>query len=362
MEFILFRPDVIGALERKRAKVCLPRYRKILLENLPAKFLIAKSIEVEHVPKGKRAKLRLHEQKMREFRKILERIDGGGATIEEMVLEDRSLLDLKVEICREIMQNCTLCERRCKVNRLKGEKGFCGVGESKIASEFLHYGEEPELVPSYTIFFSGCNFCCVYCQNWSISQFPEEGVHIPPKILARMIRQRRVAGAKNLNLVGGEPTPNLLYILEVLKECDVNIPIVWNSNFYMSKEAMNLLDGVVDVYLTDFRYGNDSCAKRLSKVENYFKVAARNHSIASKQGELIIRQLVLPNHFECCTKPIIDWIGKNLGKRVYINIMGQYRPEYKARDYPEISRRLRASEHEEAIRYAIKKGFERELL
>jgi len=246
----------------------------------------------------------------------------------------QSLLDLKIELTDRLFQACCFCEHKCRVNREK-TAGKCGVQESHIASEFLHYGEETVLVPSYTIFFSGCTFNCVFCQNWDISQNPC-GVAIEPKALVTTIKQRKKQGARNVNWVGGDPTSNLLYILKVLKKLDSNIPQVWNSNMYCSEETMKLLHGVMDIYLTDFKYGNDSCAKRLSKVDGYTAVVKRNHILAYQQGEVIVRHLVLPNHGTCCSRPILEWIQKNT-LEVAVNVMGQYRPEYHADEYKEIA-------------------------
>lgn len=260
----------------------------------------------------------------------------------------------KVNSAKKILESCRLCEHRCGANRLSGERGFCGVLESKVSSEFIHWGEEPELVPSYTVFFAGCTFKCVFCQNYDISQYPESGVHIKPENLAKMIQGVK---ARNVNWVGGEPTPNLWYILRVLEKLgsSKNIPQVWNSNMYMSVETMNILDGLIDLYLADFKYGNNECAKEYSGVENYFGVVARNHLLARKQGaELIIRHLVLPGHVECCTKPVLDWIHENFGDRVRVNVMDQYRPEYLARDYPGLDCRLSGGEYREAVKYAEK--------
>ena len=269
----------------------------------------------------------------------------------------KSLLELKRELTKRIMLSCELCERKYRVNRLAGEKGFCGLGKkSMVASEFIHLGEEPFISPSYTVFFMGCNMSCRYCQNWSISQWYESGTYIPVKIMAKYVELMWKKGVRNLNLEGGEPTPNLYYIISVLQKCDAPIPVVWNSNFYMSIDCMKILDGIVDVYLSDFKYGNDKCARKLSLVENYFEICSRNHLIASKNGEMVIRHLVLPNHIECCSKPVLRWIKNNLDKKCVVNIMSQYRPEFMARNYEEISRPITAEEFQEVVSYATKLG------
>jgi len=268
---------------------------------------------------------------------------------------DFSLLDLKIEIAEKIVENCHLCERRCNINRHL-VKGDCGVKESRIASQFIHTGEERVLVPSHTIFFSGCNFQCVFCQNFDISQNPLSGVQLRPKDLAEIIDKNRVHGSRNVNFVGGDPTPNLPFILKTMNLVNENIPVVWNSNFYMSLETMKLLDGFVDLYLTDFKYGNDECAKKLSKIDNYLEIISRNHKMAEKNGDLIIRHLVLPNHLECCTKPLLKWISQNLKKDTVINIMGQYRPIYLADNYEELLRYVNLDEIREAVKYAKSLG------
>jgi putative pyruvate formate lyase activating enzyme len=177
---------------------------------------------------------------------------------------------------------------------------------------------------------------------------------IKPEELALRIERRRKEGARNVNFVGGEPTPSLLCILKTLKACEINIPVIWNSNFYMSEKTMRILDGIVDMHLSDFKYGNNECGLRLSKAPNYFDVCARNHSIASKITEITIRHLVLPNHVECCTKPILKWIANNIRKKAIVNIMAQYRPEFKAHEYPDINRSVTREEMKEAINYAKK--------
>lgn len=267
-----------------------------------------------------------------------------------------SYLDLKVKLVEEIFKNCYFCERRCMVNR-EIEEGICRVLKPLIASEFLHRGEEEPLVPSHTIFFTGCNFQCVYCQNWDISQSPQEGMSLTEERLAGIIDRRRREGSRNVNFVGGDPTPNLHYILKTMDLTTENVPVVWNSNLYLSEESMYLLDGFVDLYLTDFKYGNSDCALRLSNVPDYWDVITRNHKIAQNSGDMIIRHLVLPNHVECCTKPILKWIYENLGEETVLNVMGQYRPVYGACGYEDISRFPSIQEIKEAKEYAQDLGF-----
>ncbi len=266
------------------------------------------------------------------------------------------LLDIKKRIkeSEKVLERCNLCERNCLVNRLAGEKGYCQLTKDMlISSYFEHFGEEYFLVPSFTVFFWSCNFSCQYCQNWNISQRIEEPTKISESRLAAIIDEH-AKKCKNVNFVGGEPTPQLPFILKTLSNVKSDIPVVWNSNFYMSEKAIDLLWGLVDVYLSDFKYGNDRCAERLSKVKNYIEVVKRNHFLAAQDSEMVIRHLMLPGHLECCTKPILEWIADNLKDKVVVNIMDQYRPCWKAAEYSEIARYLTPEEFEQAIDYAKK--------
>jgi len=217
-------------------------------------------------------------------------------------------------------------------------------------------GEEPELVPSGTVFTLGCTLRCLHCQNWSISQWREAGEIYSPERLAKEVEHLRRRGCRNANLVGGEPTPWLEQWLETFKHVNVNVPVVWNSNSYYSEKTAKLLAGFADVYLLDFKYGNNKCAERISDAPGYWEACTRNHLYARKYGELIIRVLVLPEHLECCTKPILHWIANNLGTWVRVNVMFQYRPEWKAHEISELQRRLTGNERERAIELAKEAG------
>ncbi len=295
----------------------------------------------------------LHDAAMARWR------EAWGAGEEPPPVAGPSLLDLKAELARRMLLSCHMCERRCGANRAGGEKGYCGVGVvSRVASNFLHFGEEPELVPSHTIFFSGCTFRCAYCQNWDIAMDARTGSPADPVLLADSLREGMRQGSRNANFVGGNPDPNLHTILDTIAALGgdgKHLPMVWNSNMYTSLEAMRLLDGVMDVYLADFRYGNDECAGRYSDVDGYFDVVSRNFLLAYRQGEIMLRQLLLPGHLECCSARIMAWVAINIPD-VYFNLMFQYRPEYRAALYPEIDRRPSAQEKLGAVETARRYG------
>lgn len=358
--------------DRYSNKNPLSNYFKILDGKIRPLYLRLKETDIEFSQineDDEKYLWKLHDEKVKIFKrdaaKEVSSIRETGGEVKKNLRKNidiskktTSLLDLKIELIKRVLTSCRLCERRCGANRLNGKRGHCGVLQSKISSEFLHYGEEHELIPSYTIFFAGCTFNCVFCQNYDISQNPENGIDIKPEMVAEMI-EKRAPYARNVNWVGGDPTPNLLHILETLKNCNTPLPQIWNSNMYMSEECMKLLDGVIDVYLSDFKYGNDKCAKRLSNIDNFFEVVSRNHKIANAQCEMMIRHLVMPNHVECCSKPVLDWIANNL-QNVKVNVMAQYRPEYKAHLHKDIYRGLKSGEFLETRRFAEKLGIDLE--
>ena len=263
-------------------------------------------------------------------------------------------LDEKTRKTFMILKRCELCERKCRADRTGGERGWCKVPDRMLVSSmFPHWGEERFLVPSFTVFFWSCTFSCVYCQNWTVSQRLEMPTEITEKELAARIDS---CGCKNVNFVGGEPTPYLPFILKTLKFVKSDIPVIWNSNFYMSEKSMGLLKGIVDLYLSDFKYGNNRCAWRLSRTKRYTEVVKRNHILAFQDSDLVVRHLVLPGHTECCSKPVLDFISESFGRKVIVNIMPQYRPEYRAREFPDISGGLREDEFEEVVDYAKSLG------
>jgi len=320
----------------------------------PAKFMIARKLSATF-SKGEPVKElgEKHTVLTEEFHRIEEKIDSGQLKLEEMRIPEQSYLDLKIEIANKIAQSCHFCTRRCSVNRVKGERGYCNCGqEMTVSSIFEHMGEEPELVPSGTIFTMGCTMRCKHCQNYMISQWMEISEVYTAEELAKEVEELRINGCRNANLVGGEPTPWLPQWLETFKHVKVSVPVVWNSNSYYSPETAQLLAGFADVYLLDFKYGTGKCAEKISDAPGYWTVCTRNHSEAKEYGELIIRMLVLPNHLECCTKPILDWIAKNLGTGTRVNTMFQYRPEWRAYEIPELRRRLTRDEMEQTVQLA----------
>jgi len=348
------RPDATAVLKDKKAQASLGRYFAVMQDEKPARFLTAKKLQAEFGENDSTEELwQKHAELTLEFYEIEREIDIRQNSLRDMPNPEKSYLDLKIEIARRNLRNCHFCTRRCGVNRVEGKLGYCRCEtEITVSSIFEHMGEEPELVPSGTIFTMGCTLRCRHCQNWTISQWIDKGEVFKPEALAKEVEQLRVNGCRNVNLVGGEPTPWLEQWLETFKHVNKNIPVVWNSNSYYSPETAWLLAGFVDVYLLDFKYGPDGCADKISDAPDYWEACTRNHLEAKKYGELIIRILILPGHLECCTKPIINWIAENLGPDTRVNVMFQYRPEWKAYEIPELRRRLTRDEKKRAIQLA----------
>ena len=272
-----------------------------------------------------------------------------------------------------IMENCHLCPRECGANRIAGDEGFCGASSQlEVSSHHPHFGEEKSLVGksgSGTIFFTNCNLHCVFCINWEVSQ---AGIGQKTKIeeLANMMLDLQKKGCHNINIV--TPThysPHLVLALDIAAQKGLSLPIVYNTCGWERLEILKLLDGIVDIYLPDFKYSDSQMAGKYSSGADTYpeivKIAllemSRQLGTAkpAKDGlmykGLMIRHLVMPNNVSG-TKEVFKWIAENLPKNTYLNIMSQYRPMHKAFDSPEISRRITRKEYRDAVRWAQEFG------
>ncbi len=363
-EWFYLRPDAVSVWKDPEVNRRLSWYKKVMLNKAPAKFLIAKALDAGYSLKdmeemSEEELWRLHSSLSKEFQNMWEEAKGGKWFKEVK----GNYLDLKAVLAKRLIEGkpCRLCERLCPVDR-RERWGACLVdAKAYVHSAFLHMGEEAPLVPSGTIFYGGCPFKCVFCQNWDISQAnPRGGEVLAPKELASVQKALRLKGARNINHVGGDPIPSAPFIIDSLRYLDINVPQLWNSNMYMTKELLELLLDIIDIWLPDFKYWNNKCALRLSGVKRYREVVTRNIYAAAQRGDMIIRHLVMPNHLECDTFPILDWIADNLKDKVLVNIMGQYRPEYLVlkmpEKWPDIARPVSYEEIARARAYATKLG------
>jgi len=279
-------------------------------------------------------------------------------------------------------KSCNICPFKCNVNREKEALGVCKIGgKIKISHVTNHMWEEPCISGkkgSGAIFFTGCNLRCVFCQNHKISRKESQGKEITEGELAEIFLQKQTEGVHNINLVS--PTPYIKYIskaLKIAKEKGLKIPVVYNSNGYENVEALKKLEGLIDVYLPDFKYADDVLAKKYSNAINYTETAIcaikemyrqvgtiefdKNGII--KKG-VIIRHLVLPNNIEN-TKKVLYKIANDINKEAYVSLMGQYIPQDRSEMYEELNRKITEDEYNEVIDYffevGLKNGFMQEL-
>jgi len=275
----------------------------------------------------------------------------------------------------EILKECRICTHQCRVNRVKGEKGLCKLGcLPQISAFHPHFGEEKVLVGEYgsgTIFFTSCNLNCVYCQNYEISQL-RIGEEISFERLAKIMLELQNLGCCNINLV--TPTcqvPQIVKALMIAKDQGLKIPLVYNTNAYDSVKTLKLLDGIVDIYMPDFKYSDDKIAQKYSNILGYFEVAKKAIKEMHRQvGDLVVdekgiaqrgllvRHLVLPNHLAGSEK-IFQFLAREISKNTFLDIMDQYWPAYQAQHYPELSRPITEKEYQRAINLAKKAGLTR---
>ena len=288
-------------------------------------------------------------------------------------LEQAGQLAERIEEAYALLENCRCCPRQCGVNRLAGERGFCRAPARVVVySAHPHFGEEIPLVGtggSGTIFFSNCNLRCVFCQNWPISQ-EGRGQELEDSKLAEIMIRLQEIGCHNINLV--TPThvmPNILKATRIALKRGLRLPLVYNTSGYERVEIVRLLDGIVDIYLPDFKYTDpEKAAMYSSGAADYPQMAKQgiaemhrqvgNLQVAgngvTRRG-LIIRHLVMPNRV-AGTRAFVQWVAEKLNGSTYVNIMAQYHVDYQAYNYPEIARGITVQEFLEAMEWAQEYG------
>jgi putative pyruvate formate lyase activating enzyme len=229
--------------------------------------------------------------------------------------EGQSLLDRNISIGRRLLQNCTLCEHRCGVNRCAGETGFCGLGAGlSISGYSMLYNEGPFVgQPTFGVFLRGCSLRCEFCYRPK-DLVPYGTPVIAAQDLADILDVAAEAGAKSWHFLGGNPDESVVGVLEALRLTKNVCPIVWNSALYLSPEALELLKGIVDIWLPDMKFGNDECAWQVAGVRNYSAVVRRNLSALHDEPFVVIRHMRYPGHENCCFEEVKQWIGQNMPK------------------------------------------------
>lgn len=273
----------------------------------------------------------------------------------------------------ELLEQCKICPHECKINRNNGKIGRCkSTDKVKIALYSTHNFEEPCISGkkgSGTVFFSNCNLNCIFCQNYEISQ-EGKGEEISIEGLAEIFLKQQEKDVENINLV--TPTsyvPQIIEAIKIAKSKGLKLPIVYNTNGYEKIETLKMLDGYIDIYLPDFKYAQNELGKRLSKVDNYFEITTEAlremHKQTGKaifddrgimQKGMIVRHLVLPNHLVNSRK-VLKWLNDNMND-VFVSVMAQYFPTYKAKELEDINRKLTKEEYEQIESYLYRLNLE----
>ena len=273
----------------------------------------------------------------------------------------------------ELLEKCTICPHNCGINRLDNQIGRCKSRDTvKVALYSTHNFEEPCISGkkgSGTVFFSNCNMNCVFCQNYEISQ-QGKGKEISIEELADIFIKQQEKDVENINLV--TPTsyvPQIIEAIKIARSHGLKLPIVYNTNGYEKVETLKMLEGYIDIYLPDFKYSDNDLGKRLSKVDNYFEIVTdalkemyrqTGKAVFDEEGimqrGMIIRHLVLPNHI-LNSRRVLKWINENMHD-VYVSVMAQYFPTYKAKEIDDINRKLTKEEYEQIENYLYRLDLE----
>jgi len=277
---------------------------------------------------------------------------------------------------RQHLKDCDLCARYCGVDRLQTIDGaVCRTGEAAVVHSFgPHHGEENPLRGwngSGTIFFSWCNLRCMYCQNWDISQ-KGAGGQAPPRDLAEMMLSLQARGCHNINFVTpSHVVAQIIAAVDIAARSGLTLPLVYNSGGYDSPEALQLLDGIIDIYMPDMKYGDSRNARQYSRVRDYVRVNRSAVKEMHRQvGDLVlddrgiatrgllVRHLVLPENISG-TDRVLRYLAEEISSETYVNLMDQYRPCYRADEHPPLDRPLSIREYQRALDWAAQAGLRR---
>jgi putative pyruvate formate lyase activating enzyme len=253
---------------------------------------------------------------------------------------------------RALLADCRLCAHDCRVNRLAGETGRCHAGaNARFFSAQVEVSDELELIPTFAVALSGCDLRCSFCITGESSWNARAGTSLDPQAMADQAGHALRNGAQTIMILGGEPTIHLPDVLELVALLPDSARLVWKTNAHGSAQARGLLGGLFDVHVADFKFGNDACAQRLAKVGDYLRIVRENLLWAARDGELIVRHLLMPGHVACCWKPIAEWIAAEMpGTKVSLRF--GYWPAWQAARQSELGRTVAARESGEAARIA----------
>ncbi len=258
-------------------------------------------------------------------------------------------LAMRIQRARAMLTECRMCEWRCGVDRTRGETAPCRLdAETYVFNQYVSLTEEPEVRPALRVYFGGCNFRCRFCDTAPECFEPSRGRRVEPTSYAAELAAAVDSGVKNISVLGGEPTLHLHTLLELVAASPTQLPLAINTNLYMTPEVLDLLNDVVTIYLADFKFGNDECARRLAGVPHYVEVVRRNLLQIAGRTPFIVRHLLMPGHLECCFRPVADWLSETT-PGVRFQLYTGYVPCYLAGDDAAIARLNTRSEIREAV-------------
>ena len=264
----------------------------------------------------------------------------------------------RAAIARAMLADCRLCAHNCGVNRLEGELGPCRAGATtRFFSAQVEVAEDLELIPSFALALSGCDLRCDFCITGASSWNARAGEVFDPRTMAVKARQALEHGARTIMILGGEPTIHLPAALEFVAELPATAKLVWKTNAHASAAARELLDGMFDIWLADFKFGNDACAQSLARVPDYLRIVRENLLWAAEHTELTVRHLLMPGHIDCCWRGVAEWLAAEL-PNVKVSLRSSFWPAWRARVHPEMRGTVTKVESHEALRIAHELGLE----
>jgi len=262
----------------------------------------------------------------------------------------------RAAVAKAMLANCHFCEHHCGVNRLAAAGGLCHAGaEPRFFSAQVEVSDELELIPTFAIALSGCDLRCDFCITGVSSWNARAGTGWDALEMAERARHALNKGARTIMVLGGEPTIHLHAALELVAALPDSARLVWKTNAHGSAEARELLDGMFDIWLADFKFGNDACALRLARVPDYVRVVRENLLWANEHSELIVRHLLMPGHVECCWRPVAKWLAENL-PGVKVNLRSGFWPAWHARRHRELHGTVSVEETRRAFEIAENYG------
>ena len=262
----------------------------------------------------------------------------------------------RARIARTMLADCRFCAHDCGINRLAGESGLCHAGaEARFFSAQTEVSDELELIPAFAVALSGCDLRCDFCITGASSWNPRAGASFDAQIMAARARAALQDGARTIMVLGGEPTIHLPAALEFVSLLPETAKLVWKTNAHGSAQARELLDGMFDVWLADYKFGNDTCARRLAKIPDYVRVVRENLRWAADHSEPIVRHLLMPWHVECCWQPVAKWLAENL-PGVKVNLRTGFWPAWHAARHLELRGTVSTPESDRAVGLAREFG------